>query len=125
VVPARLVAAASLNGGRLSWRPLSFQTKRVLSAFGTKRTSQNCLWMSAIEGKADIIQVMLTGYSLNADKVCYRSFSRLQLRKLGDVRCYFFVRDVPMKLGGLVFITLIKLFWRDENDLELIVVAPL
>ena len=39
---------------RLSWRPLSFQTKRALSANGTKRTYRVALQMSRFRGKADI-----------------------------------------------------------------------
>jgi hypothetical protein len=40
--------------GRLSWRPLSFQTKRAMSLIGTKRTRHAAGSMSAFGGKADM-----------------------------------------------------------------------
>ena len=36
------------DGGRLSWRPLSFQTKRAMSLIGPKRTSARLLFRTAL-----------------------------------------------------------------------------
>ena len=40
-------------GGHLSWRPLSFQIKRAMSAFGTKRTNALSCRMVAIGPTTD------------------------------------------------------------------------
>ena len=47
-------ARKALTLGRLSWRPLSFQTQSLLSLLGTKRTCSLERQMSVVGGRTDL-----------------------------------------------------------------------